>query len=108
MKELVRVVNRSGGIVFPDDNDMLKALITIKNYCKNRHELIDSTGKPCPGCFLSLEVDKKPTKKRVVFCTFGKKPMHWKINSMFKRNFMELVCSRLEGKEHEDRGPVKG
>lgn len=107
MKELVRVVNRSGGILFPDDNDMFKALITIRNYCKMRHEVPDGIVKPCSNCFLSLEIDKGPTKKRAVYCTFGKKPMHWKVNSMFKRNFVKLICSRLEGKEHEDRDSIK-
>lgn len=109
MKELVKVVNRSGGVLFPDDNDMFKALITIRNYCKMRHEVPEGMVKPCSDCFLSLSIDRerKTTKKRLVVCTFGQKPMHWKVNSMFRHNFMKFICSRLEGKEHEDRNSIE-
>ena len=108
MKELVSVVNRSGGVINPDDNDMMKALITIKNYCKNRYET-KNRDKACEKCFLSLNInrERKTTKKKLVVCTFGQKPMTWKVNSMFKHNFIKLICSRMEGKEHEDRDPVK-
>ena len=92
MIDLIKLSNDIGNIENVDDSSMLKSLMMIKKYCEKRHKNIPKNVRPCEGCMLKLNIDKQITKKRMVVCWLGKKPLSWKIEEMINRNYFSYFC----------------